>query len=279
MFSQQNFQSKEEPEVFMQNLVGKSIPAFGEELSDADKAEDMVYEVCELELSDVKAKKNAKKALALDSDCILAYELLASLELDFQKSMDLYKRGVDIGRCIFGGKYLRENKGHFWGMHETRPFMRCMFKYSQCLYQLEEKNKTIDIQEELAELNSNDNQGNRYYLLLYLIEAEAYEKYIKYAKGYKWDDGAFSLFNAVLFSYKTKENTQVTRNKLQKAMEYNPFVVKRLLSVRKVNYYQPRQDGEAQSIWKKTPGILEWFKEQQGKDIPDEKMKIKCVIF
>ncbi|PVV50456.1 hypothetical protein [Chryseobacterium sp. HMWF035] len=55
--------------------------------------------------------------------------------------------------------------------------------------------------------------------------------------------------------------------------DYNPFVVKRLLSKRtpshQDDYYEPRKYSEAvyyaceaRLIWHKTPKILEWLKEQ-----------------
>lgn len=62
LLSQQNFQSQAEVETFMQNLMGKPIPSFErEELSDAEKAEDLIYEVYETGLSDAEAKKKPTK--------------------------------------------------------------------------------------------------------------------------------------------------------------------------------------------------------------------------
>lgn len=188
--------------------------------------------------------------------------------------MDLHKRGMDIGKRIFGGKFLEENKVHFWLIHETRPFMRCMHQYSLCLYESGKLSLSVEILEEMLELNPNDNQGVRDFLMLYLIEIGENEKYKNYAKKYKWDNSVFSLFNAVLFSFKTKGSSEATRKKLQKATEYNPFVLKRLLSNRKItnleDYYQPGHDSEAkyyaseaQSIWKKTQGAMEWLREQK----------------
>lgn len=62
----------------------------------------------------------------------------------------------------------------------------------------------------MLELNPNDNQGVRDFLMLYLIEIGENEKYKNYAKKYKWDNSVFSLFNAVLFSFKTKGSSEAT---------------------------------------------------------------------
>ena len=81
---------------------------------------------------------------------------------------------------------MKENKGMFYGIHETRPFMRCLHQCSFCLYAMGNTKECVKILEEMVELNPNDNQGVRDYLLLYLLEVDETEKFKKYAK--QFDD-------------------------------------------------------------------------------------------
>jgi len=110
----------------------------------------------------------------------------------------MYKKGILIGQRIFGGDYLEDNKGMFWGIHETRPYMRCLQFYSDGLYTTGKIYECVAIQEEMLDLNPNDNQGIRDQLLLYLIQLGEVEKFQKYANMFPEDIGAYALFSACL---------------------------------------------------------------------------------
>ena len=95
---------------------------------------DIVHEVAALDIAATdfsggfKAKKRVKEALELDPDCIEAYEMLAGLEISPVQIQNHLNKGIAIGRKKFGGIFLEENKGIFWIIKETRPFMRCLYK-------------------------------------------------------------------------------------------------------------------------------------------------------
>lgn len=77
--------------------------------------------------------------------------------------------GVTIGREPWGGQYLEQIKV-FFGLHESRLFMRCLQAYANCLYSLGKEEESIAIMEEIIELNPKDNQDIRDVLMLYLID-------------------------------------------------------------------------------------------------------------
>jgi tetratricopeptide (TPR) repeat protein len=270
LIDSQNFKTQAEFEKYVNSLVGKPIPSLPKEkLSKKQLAQDLVSEAEELPPG--KAKQKARQALKIDPNCIEAFELLGNLEHDVQAALPFYLKGINIGKRVFGGKYLEENKGHFWGIYETRPFMRCFGHYADCLYTLGKKQECVDILEEMIALNPNDNQGVRDQLLLYLIELDRPDKFKKYARQFKDDDCAFSLFNRALFSFKTDgENTKSNRL-LVKALKQNKFVAARLLSACPsdglTEMYGYGDDNEARyyaffahSIWRKIPSALNWLK-------------------
>jgi tetratricopeptide (TPR) repeat protein len=270
-----DFQSEEELFKFLDSLVGKEIPTLNAEPNNnSERAEDLVFEAHEM--TPIKARKNIEKALELDRDCIEAYEFLGTMETSPEIASVFYEKGISIGKRNFGGKYLKEYKGMFWGMHETRPFMRCMHSYSDCLYAMGEIDKAVSILEEMIELNPNDNQGVRDQLLLYLIELNENKKFLKYEKMFEEDGLAFALFNRALFAFKTLGDCQSSELKLQKALNQNKFVAKALLSKKPIpelpHYYGYGDQNEANyyvnyayGVWIKTDGALEWLKKYAKK--------------
>lgn len=271
----QEFKSEADLQKFMDSLVGQKIPSFPKDvLNRQEQAQDLIFEA--YELSPAKAKQNIKKALSMDSNCIEAYELLGSMEDTAEIATAFFEKGIAIGRQVFGGEYLEENKGHFWGFHETRPFMRCMQQYADCLNSMGKVKECVAVLEEMIELNPNDNQGVRDQLLLYLIQLDEKSKFEHYASMFKDDSMAFALFNRALFAFKTEGETLKANKQLQKALKENKFVASRLLSRKTISgypdSYSPGNENEAdyyahfaQEIWQNTDGATAWLKKHSAK--------------
>lgn len=270
LMAAQDFQSEDQLRAFMTQMLGKQVPSFPEEaLNVSEQAEDLVLEAYELPAAKAKAKVN--KALKLDPDCIHAYEFMGIQEKIAEKAIPFFEKGITIGRKKFGGEYLKIHKGLFWGFHETRPFMRCMQNYADCLYTIGNVKESVAILEEMIELNSNDNQGIRDQLLLFLIQLGENDKFVKYAQMFKKDSLAFPLFNRALFAFKTEGDSKNAVKQLLKAHSSNKHVAKRILSNKLIThmpeYYSIGDENEAdyvaqqsQIIWKKTEGALDWLK-------------------
>jgi tetratricopeptide (TPR) repeat protein len=271
----QNFKSKEELEQFMNSLMGQPLPSFPKEaLSPQEQAEDLVFEA--MELPPAQARKKAKEALKLDPDCIAAYELLGGLSADPMEALKHYAKGEEIGRRIFGGAYLEENAGHFWGLHETRPFMRILYELAELLYLAGEKRASVDLLEEMLALNPMDNQGVRYQLLLYLLELNDFEKFRKYDEMFADEAGALLAFTRALYLFKTQGESAEADQVLEEAMQENRHVLPKLTAARptlrvpssygfgdlnEAHYYTFL----AHQIWKETEGAVAWLKKHKGK--------------
>jgi hypothetical protein len=66
----------------------------------------------------------AKEALAICPDYADAYVLLAEHATSRKEMLRLYEQGVAAGDRSIGPKPFQEEVGHFWGLLETRPYMR-----------------------------------------------------------------------------------------------------------------------------------------------------------
>lgn len=275
LLATQDFKSEEEIREFMNSLVGQELPSFPKEaLNFQEQAQDLIFKA--YELPPLEARKNIEKALRLDRDCIEAYELLGLMEDYPEIATAFYEKGIAIGRRVFGGKYLEENKGFFWGMHETRPFIRCLYHYADCLYAMGQTKECVQVLEEMIELNPNDNQGAREQLLLYLIQLDDRKKFHKYNKMFIDDNMTFTLFNRALFAFKTEGATENANTRLKKALNTNKFVAAKLLSKQPIttfaDSYMIGDENEAdyyvhfaQFVWQTTKGANGWLKKHAGK--------------
>jgi len=270
LLSTKDFKTETELRDFMNSLVGTELPSFPEEtLTNEEKAIDLVLSAYDFEPR--IGFEKVMEALELDSDCIEAYEFLGNINYFPPISDAFYEKGISIGRKKLGANYFKENKGHFWLLHETRPFMRCMHLHANCLYEMNKIQESIEVFEEMIELNPNDNQGIRDQLLLYLIEVEDKIKFTKYEKKYKSDFMTFSLFNRALFSFINEGETKNSETLLRKAIKQNKYVAKKLISksdsIFDSDGYTSGSEEEAdyyvnhsKRIWESKPGTRDWLK-------------------
>src|SRR5699024_4510382 len=107
---------------------------------------------------------------------------------------------VRVGEADLGPSFFKENKGYFWGLIETRPYMRAKATYAALLDKMGFLEAAIEQYEELLELNPNDNQGIRDLLLPLYIESESFDEALKLLNAYKDDVSATLMFSRALVS-------------------------------------------------------------------------------
>ena len=167
----QNFANIGEVNAFLQSLMGPGLKhsPYDAAPSPKDEAQDLAFDAMEAE-SEAEARKLAKRALKLDPDCVDALVLLTSLDARSAKeAITGLQKAVAAGERSLGAKFIEENKGHFWLILETRPYMRALSELADLLRGEGIRLDAIKIYEKMLELNPNDNQGVRDSLLgLYL---------------------------------------------------------------------------------------------------------------
>lgn len=162
----QQFQGLDEANKFLQNLLseGGRIPQSSGR-APLEKAQDLAWEAWDA-ATPQHAAKLARQALAISPDCADAYNVLAEVEArTSEEAYELYRTAVETGERSLGQAFFEEHKGHFWGMLETRPYMRAQQGLAECLCSMGREDEAITHYEALLELNPNDNQGIRDVLL------------------------------------------------------------------------------------------------------------------
>jgi tetratricopeptide (TPR) repeat protein len=124
-------------------------------------AQDLAFEAMETE-SKPKARKLAQRALRLDPDCVDALMVLTDLDAPTMTEVIVgYTKAVEAGERALGEKFIRENKGDFWLLIDTRPYMRALEQLASVYFAKGMNLDAIRIYEKMLELNPNDNQGVR----------------------------------------------------------------------------------------------------------------------
>lgn len=128
---------------------------------------DDYLELAEDATSKKKKQEYLSKALELEPDNLDAARM--SAELNAKKPEDLL---ASLSTLIEKGNSLMEKEGYFqdcmgdfWGMLETRPYMRLRDSYLELLIRCGMMRKAVGEAEEMLKLSTNDNLGVRYTLM------------------------------------------------------------------------------------------------------------------
>ena len=143
------------------NNEQRPVDDFGE---DAWGYLDRAYEAETLE----ETLKYAKRALKLDKDLVDAELVIA--EITAKGFHDLLKKYEQMikkteKRLKEEGHFEEDCVGHFWGILETRPYMRLRYHHMEGLISMGRYHQAIKNCEELLELCPGDNMGVRYRLI------------------------------------------------------------------------------------------------------------------
>jgi tetratricopeptide (TPR) repeat protein len=235
-----------------------------------DAAQDLMYDAWDAAGKRARVAL-ARKALAISPLCADAYVLLAQeTSRSVPEALDLYRKGVEAGELALGKETFEQDVGHFWGLLETRPYMRARSGLAQALWASGERDDAIGHYRDMLRLNPNDNQGVRYLLAACLQAMERHTDLDALLEEY--DDGsAIWAYTQALGSFRREGDTKRSRSLLGVAAASNGHVPGYLLGERKLPRTRPdyiTMGGEDEAIeyvrdfgagWESTPGAVVWL--------------------
>ncbi|MGO8989407.1 MAG: BTAD domain-containing putative transcriptional regulator [bacterium] len=238
------------------------------------KAQNIIYDACEG--TDQKRRVAlARKALEISPDCADAYALLAEeAASSLSEALDLYRQGVEAGERALGKEAFEEDVGQFWGILDTRPYMRARAGLAECLWAAGKHEEAVEHYKDMLRLNPNDNQGIRDLLMPRLIEMGRDEEAEVLFSQYRDDGMAFWKYSRALLDFRKMGDSEISRKSLVAAVKKNKHIPAYLLGRKKMpqllpEYYSPGEESEAISYtkenleaWKITPGALDWLLHQ-----------------
>jgi tetratricopeptide (TPR) repeat protein len=289
----QTFANIAEVNAFMQNLMGPGGQALGDPggpESLKDQAQDLAFEAMETATA-AKASSLAKKALAKDPDCVDALVVLAGIEADSAKAaIEGLQKAVEAGERSLGAKFIKKNKGHFWLILETRPYMRALEHLATVLRARGSNLEAIKNCEKMIGLNPGDNQGVRDPLLGLYLATGKLEGARNLLDDYGDDSMANFAWGRVLERFLSGDKPGAAAA-LKKARKANPFVEVYLSGQRNLpkempDMYSPGSDEEAlmcldnlMLAWSKHKEAVFWLMDQlmkfeAPKKAPASKLRI-----
>jgi tetratricopeptide (TPR) repeat protein len=242
-----------------------------------DQAQQIMYQAWD-EQNPGKRITLAHKALAVSPDCADAYVLLAEEAADtVKRAYEYYQQGVEAGRRALGEKYFKEQVGYFWGLLETRPFMRALEGTANLLWNMKRFDEAVETYTEMLRLNPGDNQGIRYSLLNLLVTSDRISDAKRLLKDYKGEFSAVWAYTRALLDFRARGASNKADLALQSAISKNKFVPAYLIGQKRIPNHLPDYIGigdENEAIsyasdhlnhWRRTPGAIEWLKQHAPK--------------
>ncbi len=291
MFREQNFQSADEANAALEQLLGSGqlsiskLPSPEGERTPLEQAQEVMYQAWE---ADGRQRiQLARKALAVSADCADAYVLLAEESAKSpQEARTLYEQAVAAGERALGPKGFEEFDGMFWGVVETRPYMRAREGLAALLWLLGDRPQAMRHYAEMLKLNPNDNQGIRYVLLNSLLIAGSNDDVEALLEEYPDDFSVAWHYARALLAYRREGVSAGANRLLKQAIQTNHFVPDYLLGLKlppetEPEFFTPGDESEAVQyildsivVWLMSPDAVAWLAEQIAKQ-PGKRPKLK----
>ncbi|CAK4863352.1 unnamed protein product [Aphanomyces euteiches] len=273
LLEDQDFATLDEANAFLNNHLNDSKPKKAKKGSSAkEKAQDLLYAAWD-EPSNTKRIQMAKQALELYPNSPDAYNILAENDVrSLKEAAKYYEQGILAGEREISAEFFKENKGHFWLITSTRPYMRAKLGYAHACAQMGKDKEAIQHYTDLLELNPGDNQGAREMLSLSYLETEQWKKAAALHKKFQDDTSAGLNYDRVLVEYRLNGITANLTPLLKTAIQQNKFLPSYLLGKKALPRALPEyigfgDDNEAivyadsrRHLWKNAPELLELLK-------------------
>jgi tetratricopeptide (TPR) repeat protein len=216
-------------------------------------------------------QKLAREALQLWPDCAEAWVLRAEEMPDLERRLDYYRHGYEAAQRVLGPKPFAEDVGHFWGVIETRPYMRARHGLAGALWDTGRRDEAVDHWQDMLRLNPDDNMGVRDTLVPHLLEARRDAEAEAVLLRYEEDSSATLAYARALLEFRRHGAGPEAQARLDAAIRGNSHVPKYLagrvaIEDPPLDSYRLGSDDEAQVVfamlfmaWTSTDGAVEWL--------------------
>ena len=239
------------------------------------RAQQLAYDALETDSLE-EALRLCREAIQLDPDCIDAQRLMVSVApMSPEERLSLMREVVARAESVLGERFFAENAGHFWGVIETRPYMRAKQHLGELLAEAGDLDAAIAVFERMLELNTTDNQGMRYPLLGLYLTVSRLEGVRDVMSRYREEKVMGSFAWARVLERWLAGELDEAKAALQRARRVNPFVEPYASGARAIppvtpEFYRPGDDSEAQvcacefaSAWRRHSGFRQWLRAQK----------------
>ncbi len=256
----------------MMRGLTRSLQGSSDNETPLDRAQSLMYQAFE-EPDAARRLQIAREALAISADCADAYVLLAQNTHKRKEALTLWEQAVAAGERALGPKGFQEVAGHFWGILETRPYMRARLGLAHALWTAGRRDEAITHLQEMLRLNPNDNQGVRYTLAGFLLSQDRDDDLARLLEQYPDEGSAAWAYTRALLAFRQQGDVIDARRLLKAARKANKHIPAYLTGQKfppeeEPRYYSPGDENEALEYistflagWKGTAGAVAWLRE------------------
>jgi tetratricopeptide (TPR) repeat protein len=278
LLASREFDSINEVNAFIQQMLTNNdgqLPELPPE-TPLEQAQALIYQAYEA-TSPKQRSALARQALDISPDCADAYLLLAELNPSIARKVEFLEQAAAAGERAIGPEQFEAWQGHFWGVIETRPYMRALGGLAELSWMLGNRPRAIEIYTRMLALNPGDNQGVRYMLASCLLEERTNAARLALHKLLDEfpDDAAanWAYSRALLQFQEQRAPTPPANQALKVALKANKHIPAFLLGDRRMPSDLPPYIGfgdESEAVeyvafairaWTQTPGAIAWLHE------------------
>jgi tetratricopeptide (TPR) repeat protein len=169
-----------------------------------------------------------------------------------------------------------DNAGMFWGLIETRTYMRALTALAEAYRTSMQREKAVACYEKSLQLCENDNLGARYLLADLYMDLRRVDDALELIARFEFDHTAMMLFTRALALFIKHGDSSKARSGLKAAIKSNLHIVPMLLEKLPIpeelpSYYMPGDDKEAalyvaqnRLLWRNSPEALDWLVKYQS---------------
>ena len=216
LLAEREFASIEEANDYLREALVEGTLPTPAPATPVEEAQEVIYQA--LEATGKRRLALARQALTISPDCADAYVLLA------EAARCLYEHGVQAGERALGPESFTEEVGHFWGIVETRPYMRARQGLAEVLWHLGEREAAIAHLQDMLRLNPGDNQGLRYTLASWLLTVGDDVALERLLTAYPNEAGAHWAYTRALLTFHRQGPGPAADQALRQALRANPHV-------------------------------------------------------
>ena len=252
----------------------------------ADRAEALCQEA--IESFGRRRVQLARQALAEDPSHVEANVLLAESTRQVDRRIELFRGAKEHGKAQLGQAF-EESVEHFWGLSDTRPFMRACHGLAAALHETGQSNEAIQQYQEMLRLNPNDNQGVRYEVIPLLLEHNREPEAIALLSDYR-EETAFWHYMKSLVEFRCSGRSETSKKAMRSAFRANEHVAELMQSNEPPLFPDSYALGSPEEaaicirelavVWDETEGYIEWmfqeyvsWEKEKSKRLRDQKRR------
>lgn len=202
-------------------------------------------------------------------------QLMEAILSDFTpRAFEPIEALLELFEGVITEQYIAQNQGHFWLIHETRPYMALRAHRAQINALQGNIQSAIDELETLLQLNPMDNQANRHWLMnCYIIKGQ-WQKLDAFLADFDSEELHATASRALSEFHKNGDSSQAKQYK-KKLKQLNKHFIKILTGQEKLknegfDFYSPGSKEEValylnslgKQAWIAAEGSLFWLRKK-----------------